>query len=234
MPSKKAAAKNAEQFPCGFCSKVFQREGSLHVHMCVGKQRNAAKNEQPVRMAFRIWLRFYQLTTRNSKKTWDDFIRSRYYNDFLKVGKYVVEINPVRTPEFIDFLINSGLPVMKWTNKAVYETYIRELSKKETPGVAVERSITIMEQWAGASGEQWFDFFRKVGPAQATMWITTGRLSPWVLYISKGSIELFNRMSPEQLGLIQNTIDPAFWTIKLDKHKEDVSYLRELLDEAGV
>lgn len=232
MPSRKK--QKTDELSCVFCEKVFQRENSLAVHMCVGKQRNASKNEQPVRMAFRIWLRFYELTTRNTKKTWDDFIRSRYYNDFLRVGKYVVEINPVRTPEFVDFLINSNLPVAKWTNAAVYETYIRELSKKETPGVAVERSINIMEQWAGSSGEQWFDFFRKVSPAQATMWITNGRLSPWVLYISNGSTELFNRMSSEQLGLVKNTIDPDFWTIKMDKHKTDVAYLRELLDEAGV
>lgn len=204
------------------------------VHMCVTKQRNASKNEKDVRMAFNIWLRFYQLTCKTQTKTWDDFIRSKYYNSFMKVGKYITELNAVNTALFIDFLINSALPVDKWTNKSVYETYIRELSKKETPDAAVERSIALMQAWAATTGEEWNTFFRNVAPTQATMWINSGRLSPWVLYIANGGLDLLDRLSPEQLKLVGPVIDPSFWSIKMDRHADDVVYLRTVLDGAGL
>jgi hypothetical protein len=221
-------------FACGFCNKEFKRENSLAVHMCPQKMRNSSKDDKNSRMAFRIWLRYYEVSMRQTNKTWDDFIRSQFYNDFLKIGKHINEINAVNTPQFIDFLIRSGIPLTKWTHQAVYETYIRELTKKETPDAAIERCISLMQQWAGSTGEHWADFFRKVAPAQATLWIKSGRLSPWVIYLSGSSAELFDRMSPEQLGMVRGYLDPSFWSIKIDRHKDEADFFRQVLDEAGV
>lgn len=201
--------------------------------MCSIKERDSRKEDKVSRMAFRVFARFYEFSSRQ-QKTWNDFIRSRYYNDFYRVGKYIIDINAVNTPQFIEFLVRSSLPIQDWTKPPVYETYIRELNKKETPEAAVERNVFLMQQWATETGNHWADFFRKISPAQATMWIKAGRISPWVLYITPSAAGLFERMSPEQLDMVRGYLDPKFWEIKLQRHQEDVEYLRKVLEEAGV
>jgi hypothetical protein len=234
-PARRKKAAEPEGHTCGYCNKTFRLENSLVVHLCPIKQRDISRDEKVSRMAVRVYIRFYELNAQRGKpKTWDEFIRSRYYNDFWKVGRYICDINAVNTPQFIDFLIRSSLPLKEWTSPAVYETYVRELNKKESPSAAVERNILLMQQWAADTGESWTDFFRKVAPAQATMWIKSGRISPWVLYISGSAPDLFERMSPEQLGMVRGYLDPSFWEIMINRHKEDVEFLRQVLDEAGV
>lgn len=233
---RKPKAKKAEPvgFVCGFCNKTFLREPAFVVHMCVRKQRDLEKNDKNVRMALQVYRKFYDTNTKGQPKGWDDFIASRFYNDFIKVGRYIIEINPVNTPQFVDFLVRSGLPVNRWTSPAVYETYVRELTKKESPDAAVERNILLMQQWATENNQHWTDFFRLVSPAQATLWIRTGRISPWVIYITSSSEMLFNRMSSEQIELIRSYIDPGFWQLKMDKYPTEVKFLKQIFDEAGV
>lgn len=234
-PSKKAAASPDTGFPCGFCKKSFRSEQTLMVHLCVGKQRELEKDEKHVRFGLQVYRRFYEFHVKTKEpKTWTDFRQSKFYNDFVKVGRYISEINAVNTSEFVDYLVKSGIKVDKWTHPIVYETYIREWVKKETPGAAVQRNMLLMIQWATETGHDWRDFFRKVSPAQATLWIKTGRISPWVLLLCGSSQELIDRFSPEQLSIVSKYLDPGFWEIKMAKHKEDVEYLVNLFAEEGV
>lgn len=193
------------------------------------------KDQQHVKLGFRVFLRFHEMNYVGRKqRTYEDFIRSQFYSAFTKFGRYLLNINAVNPNAFIDFLIKTGVKIDKWESPLVYETYIRELNKKETPDAAVERNILLMQQWAMSTGESWVDFFRKVSPSQATLWIQSGRISPWVLFTASSASELFTRMSDEQLELVQKHVDPDFWSIKLKRNKEDVDSIRAILDEAGL
>lgn len=230
---KRKPRKPKPEFQCGFCDKEFAHETGLLKHTCTKKLRDQARQEKPSRMAFEVYRRFYELNS-HTAKTWDDFVVSRYFVDFYRVGRYIVDINPVNAKQFVDFLIRSGIPVAKWVSPTVYETYIRELTKKETPDAAIERNILLMQQWAAETGNHWSDFFKLVSPIQATLWIRTGRISPWLLYIAAGAESLFLRMSDEQLKLIQGYLDPPFWQQQMDKYKEEVTFLKEIINDAGV
>jgi hypothetical protein len=78
----------------------------------------------------------------------------------------------------------------------------------------------------------WTDFFRKVSPGVATKWIRSGRVSPWLLY-TVGD-DLLDRMSNEQMSMIKEWIDPAFWPFKLRTHAQEVELIKLTLREAGV
>jgi hypothetical protein len=237
MPSRKKTEKpKAEpEFQCGFCKKGFAREQTLMTHMCVKKLRDMDRDEKYSRLALQIYCKFYEANWRNHKpRTWSDFIDSQYYNDFIKVGRYLQEINAVNLGQFIDFLVRSGQPVTKWTSPVIYETFIRELTKNESPDAAVERNILLMQQWASDTGHHWTDFFREISPAQATHWIKIGRISPWVLYLCGSAAQLFARLSPEQINIVSKYLDPEFWEARMRKHAEEVEFLRTVFDEAGV
>ena len=211
-------------FPCEFCKKEFSKEKTLLSHMC----------ERMRRFGFMAYVRFYELSFKTKKKKdYSDFAESSYYIAFTKFGRYIENINAIEVPGFVDFLIRGQVKIDDWTNEIWYESWTRELAKKEQPMNAVERNILLMEQWASETGENWVDFFRKVSTVKATEWIRKGRISPWLLYSGVGQA-LFDRMSDEQLGLVKEWINPLFWNSKIRENILEVEQIRTILEEAGV
>lgn len=195
-----------------------------------------AREEKGVRMGLAAYQRFWS-TTYGKRKVpgFEEFERSQLYPAFVRFGRYVTEINAISPPAFVDFLLRAEVKIDRWCSAAVYETYVRELNKSETPDAAVERNILLMQAWEGErEGRHWTNFFREVEPALAVQWIRSGRISPWVLMIAGSAADLFARMSDEQASLVQAAIDPDFWGRMIDKHREEVDHIRTVLDTAGV
>lgn len=221
---------------CQFCKRTFVREDLFVVHMCAQKQRWLDRDIPHVRLAFSCYQRFYTLsygTKRGGQRTYEEFARSPYYMAFVKFARYIRSINAVSWEAFLDYLIRGSVKIDRWDSPVVYEAYIRDLNRRESPDAAVERNILLMQQWAIDNGEPWEDFFRKVATPLATLWIRTGRISPWVLYTAPSAPELLGRMSEEQLALIESYVDPKFWQAKLASHADDVKQIRTILEEAG-
>jgi hypothetical protein len=221
-------------FHCEFCKKDFTREKSLINHMCEKKRRWLWKDEKYIRIGFMAFQKFYELSLKSKKtKTYEEFMDSKYFTAFTKFGRYIENIVAIEPMGFTEFLIKGNVRLDDWTNEVWYESWTRELAKKEDPMKAVERNILLMEQWGREYDENWVDFFRKVSPSQATIWIRKGRISPWLLYSGVGQ-PLFDRMSDEQLGLVKEWINPMFWLPKIRDNKKEVENIRLILQEAGV
>ncbi len=121
-----------------------------------------------------------------------------------------------------------------WEAGFVYEQFVRELAKKEPADAAFERNILIMKQWETDYNEPWYDFFRKVNTNTATALIRAGRLSPWLLYTAQTAHELLQRMTEEQMAMIEQYVTPVFWERKLAEHPDDVKFIKEALKDAGI
>ena len=91
-----------------------------------------------------------------------------------------------------------------------------------------------MQQWAVETGEHWTDFFRKVAPAQATLWIKSGRISPWILLTASSAECLLERLSEEQNVIMIQSIEYGFWELKLSRHELDVETIKHELLKAGI
>jgi hypothetical protein len=203
--------------------------------MCEQKRRWLDQDTKHVKLGFSVFKRFHDANYRGRKeKTFDDFMKSQFYAAFTRFGRYLLNLNAINPKGFIEFLIRTEVKLDRWESPLVYETYIRELNKKETPEAAIERNFLLMQQWANDTGEPWVDFFRKISPALATQWIRSGRISPWILFTASSATDLFSRLSEEQLGLVQQNIDPDFWGVKLRRAQEDVDFIRSALDDAGL
>lgn len=221
-------------YKCEFCKKEFKQERTLVSHVCEKKRRWLYKDEKYARLGFHAYQKFYDLSMRSKKpRSFEEFIDSKYYTSFTKFGRHLLHINALEVEGFVEFLIKTQTKIEDWTSDWVYETWVRELSKKESPENAVTRSIQLMEQWGRETGEPWQDFFRKVSPAHATKLIRTGRLSPWLMYAGVGH-QLFDRMTDEQLKLIKEWINPIYWQMRIRDHKDEVEFIKGVLAEAGV
>ncbi len=232
-PKTKEVKVEPIRHTCEFCKRDYSSEKTLIAHACEKKRRWLWKDEKYATMGFRAYQLFYEVGMKYKKvKTQEDFIDSQYYSAFIKFGKHLVDINAIDPIGFTEFLIRTNVRLDDWTLPRPYEIWVRELGRKEHPDRALERNILLMEHWSRETGEEWTDFFRKVNPQLATKWIKTGRLSPWLLF-TVGD-ELVERLSDEQLILVQELLEPGFWFKKFDTFEEEVRSIKFNLRSVGV
>lgn len=234
MGSKKQTV--IEQNKCSYCGKVFVHEKSLVNHACVKKMRFLDKDSLHCRLAFASYDKFYRMALKTNKpKTMDNFINSHYYLEFVKFGRYLID-NNIMSPElFLDFCIKNGLKLKDWFKPSVYELYLRELNKKESPEKGVERTILLMKQWSDQTGNNYNDFFRLIEPNLFINYVKQGRISPWIIYNSNsGRIMLEERLNDDQLSIILEWIDPDYWKKKFLVNKKDKEFFKKLFDKEGI
>ena len=223
---------------CEFCKRGFHNELTMINHSCEKKRRWFMRDEPHARLAFMAWARFYELNSNlkkaGTKRTYREFMDSHYYIAFIKFGKQIIALNAVSPSKFIDYVIKNNLPLDKWTHDAVYERYVDELVKTESPEDALGRTVELMKTWSEQTSENWYDFFRKVNANQAAYWIKTGKISPWVLYNTDSAEELLNRCSEEQINMIATTAKPGPWKVKFNRSKDSADWIRETLRKAGL
>jgi hypothetical protein len=222
-------------FTCQFCSKTFQRERTLSAHLCEQKRRWLNKDEKYVVLGFLAFRRFYEISMGEKKeKTYDQFSSSQYYTAFTKFGRHMLNINAVDPESFIDFVIRSSISVDKWCNETVYETYIHELNKKETAERALERGIILMQEWGNDNDKPFNVFFRDNSRSRIIHWIRSGRISPWIIFNCDSGVELLSEFNDQELKLVNDYMDPDFWTRKFQVRKNDVNFVRNVLEKAGL
>jgi len=222
-------------YKCKFCKKEFVRETTLVSHLCEQKRRIAAKDDKQNRIAYLSWLTFRKTTIANTKKDkpYEDFATSRYYTDFMKLSKYMIELK-LDCDDFIKFLLKHSVKMSDWTKNFVYEEYVREKLKKETVERAVERSILHMKEWAEKTGGSWEEYFAKVPPAQAVHDFKTGRLSPWCTFATDQGSRLIDRLEPGQITDLIEFLDAKPWRARVKRQAADAAWVQLVFNKAGI
>lgn len=203
--------------------------------MCEKKRRHNDKDSVASRMGLELFRRFYELNTaQKNSKSIDEFINSKYYTAFIKFARHLMDLRPVDQARFVDYVFRNAIKDRDWCKDKVYESYIVELLSKEPADRGVERSIRTMDEWGVKYKKPYNEFFIHVAPSEATQLVKMGKISPWVLYLAESSDHLWNRLSDEQADIISSIIDPKIWMAKFQLKKDDCSFTRGILKEAGV
>ena len=220
---------------CTYCGKTFAKERTLQVHLCEPKRRYMQRDEKWVVNAFMVFQRFYQIHQHNSKsKTYDDFVKSSYYNAFVKFGRFIMHINPLYPEKYIEFVLRSKIKLDHWARDDLYETYLIEALKSEPVEAALQRSIATMMDWATEQNVQWADYFRLVNTSRGVQHIQTGKISPWLVLGCDAGKKMLQSFSDEQLQMIQTYIDPEFWRNKFKNYPADHLFVQETAKEAHI
>ena len=220
---------------CRWCKKSFKSETTLAVHMCVKKRRFADKEMSHIRLGHRAFQMFYDLnTSAKHPKTMEDFILSPYYESFVKFGR-ACQVNEWLQPEqFTEWLIKTGVKLKLWISDAQYDKFLKEYVKKEPGLKALERTVIYMAKWGEENNKDWQSYFVNVSPSRAVYDIRSGKVSPWVLYLSDTGGTLLERFNDEQVKMIQDNIDPPFWMKLFKKNKDEVAEIKETCERANL
>ena len=231
--TKKTTETNPE-FSCEFCGRSFQRETTMIKHLCESKRRWQDKDLPGNRIGFQAWLDFYKKNTGTKKqKTYIDFTKSAYYIAFVKFGHYCVDIKCINVNRYADYLLRNQIKIDSWCSDSNYEKFLIQHLKDEDPLDAVARSIETTIKQAKEEGIQSNDYIRYGNRNRICHLITTGKISPWVLYQSVSGVDFLTNLDEGQQRIIIDYINPEQWALKFKRNQDKVAEVKGLLNEAG-
>ena len=219
---------------CKYCEKSFKKESTLAVHLCEPKRRYQQQNEKGVQIGLNAYLRFHETTQGSAKfKTYDDFAKSPYYNAFVKFGRQCVMINAINVERYIDWLLKNNKKLDHWAKDSMYDEYLQQYLRTEALTDALQRAINYSISWGEEKGCEPHDLLRYGNSNTVTYAISTGRISPWIIYNCESGQQFLNNMNTEQIQIVWPWIDSDFWQKKFRDYPADQAYAEEILRQAG-
>jgi hypothetical protein len=218
---------------CEFCDKVFKKATTLGSHICPTKNRWLARSHKNSIIGFEAWKQFYASGFASKVRTYDDFIRSPFYNAFSRFGTYCIDINALNIPRYVDWLLKEQKKIDDWCKDTIYNSFLVSYLKTEDPMDALARSIETTIKLSEPENTPAGDYLRLKNPNKICQEIVKGKISPWFLYQSNSGVEFLSNLNQDQERLILPYIAPEQWAIKFMRDKELTAQIKEILSFAG-
>ena len=164
----------------------------------------------------------------------EDFIRSQYYEAFVKFGRSCVRNEYLEPEKFAEWLIKNGKKLADWSKDSLYDEFLLDYVKKETGIRALERSVLYLAEWSKDNDAEWQDYFKIVSTPRAVHDIRAAKISPWLLYLSDTGRVLLTRFNDEQIKMINHIIDAKFWFKVFAKNTEEVEEVKSACEAARI
>lgn len=237
MMTLESTKENLEtsKYSCEFCKKEFARERTLISHLCEKKQRWLNKDHPGNRIGFQCWMQFYSKhsMSRTKNKTYEEFINSPYYIAFAKFGSYCVDAKVINVTQYVEWLLKEQTKLDKWTSDQVYTKFLCSYMRIEDAFDAIYRSVEYCTTLAEMDNIQPNDVFRYGNTNRLAYAITTGKISPWMLYCSDSGIQFLETLNPDQVTMIHDYINPEQWALKFHRDTNLKEQIRDTLRAAG-
>lgn len=223
-----------DDYRCDFCNRSFRKETTMIKHLCENKRRHQDKDLPGNRIGFQCWVDFYKKNTGAKKaKTYHDFVKSAYYTAFVKFGNYCVDIKCLNVGRYADYLLSNKISIDNWCSDTNYTKFLIDYLRLENPIDAVARSIETTIENSQKENIQSKDYLRYGNKNRICHYITTGKISPWMLYQSDSGIKFLDSLNEYEIKYINDYIDPEKWAVKFRRDIESVNEVRDLLEKAG-
>ena len=227
-----------EPYKCLYCEKAFVKESTLAVHLCEPKRRWQQEREVGVQLGLKAYLRFYEVTQGSARlKSYADFVTSPYYNAFVKHGRYCQSIRCINFANFLDWLLRNNKKIDNWCSDKLYEEWMHDYLRREAVQDALERALKEMQTYADDHPDLkngFSDYFRYGNSNRVVHHITTGRISPWIVYNCASGVAFLDQLLEDQVAMIIAYIDPDYWQRKFVDHLADTEWTKDVLERAGL
>jgi len=200
--------------------------------MCEPKRRWLQKDEKRVQIGLYAFQRFYKLSAGHKKdKNYDDFVKSSFYNAFVKFGSFVSNARPLYPDKYIDYVVTSNVKLDHWCRETMYEKYAIELIRKEGVETALERSIKTMSKWAEEKNSVYTHYFNYASTNRITWDIKDGKISPWLVLNCNSGKQALSNFNDEQLNMLAAVLEPSHWAMRFKRQTKDVDFAKQIIKE---
>jgi hypothetical protein len=129
--------------------------------------------------------------------------------------------------------LKNQIKIDSWCSDTNYTKFLIEYLKTEDPLDAIARSIEATMTISKDSGIETKDCLRYANRNKLAYAVTTGKISPWMLYQSESGVKFLEELDESQQKMIIDYINPEQWAIKFRRNTEMVTQVKELLNAAG-
>jgi hypothetical protein len=221
-------------YECRYCKKSFVKETSLAVHMCEPKRRFQEQDERGVQLGLQAYLKFYEMSQGSARlKTFEDFATSPYYRAFVKFGRYCVDTRAVNPARFMEWLLKHNKKIDHWGRDTMYTEYLTEYLRAENVNDALARAMEHGIDWSEQTGNPAEDCLRYGNTNAMVYAVTTGRISPWIVYNCASGQKFLSELDATQIAMVWPYIDSEVWMKKFNDYVADQEYVKEMLQKAG-
>ena len=204
------------------------------MHSCEPRRRRMEKDEPGVRLGFHAYLKFYELTQGSAKlKTFEDFADSPYYKAFVKFGRYCVDIRAINPARFVEWVLKQNKKIDHWAKDTVYTEYLTDYLRVENVNDALARAMEFGIDWSEQSKHPAEDCLRYGNTNAMVYAVTTGRISPWIVYNCESGQKFLSELDSSQIAMVWPYIDSEVWMKKFADYVADQEYVKEMLHKAG-
>ncbi len=218
-------------YHCEYCGNYFRKEKTLINHACEPRRRWLNKDHQNSILAFMAFDMFFQKMAPNQKRDFQAFIKSPYYNGFMKWADFVIANDVGMSKQYLNYLIENAVPLNKWNSDFVLEKFISSFVLKENPESAVIRTIEFLNKWSEYNQKPMANFFVEEHSNKIILQFKLGKLSPWFLFVSDVAQQWFDSLNEDQLMAMQRFIDPNIWKRKVALYNKEVMELKSILQK---
>jgi hypothetical protein len=210
------------------------RERTLLSHICEAKHRWLERDRKGNRLGYQSFLQFYTKHSTSKKvKPYEEFIKSAYYTAFVKFGNYCANVNAINVSRFVDWLLSNGVKLDNWSTDSNYTKFLIEYLRIENPYDALARSVEHCAELAEAENIQPNDVLRYISPNKICYAISTGKISPWMLYQSDSGVRFLDTLNQDHVTMIIDYINPEQWALKFHREPDITKQVKDTLKEAG-
>ena len=103
----------------------------------------------------------------------------------------------------------------------------------EDPFDAIHRSVETTIKMGEEAGILPKDVLRYGNRNKICYAITTGKISPWMLYQSDSGINFLDDLQEDHVKMVIDYINPELWKIKFNREPENVRAIKEILTAGG-
>lgn len=224
-------------YQCQYCKKSYAKESTLVSHSCERKRRFQQEREIGVQWGLQSYIIFYETTQTAARKTYEQFVDSPYYTAFVRFGRHCHSVHCPNLANFTRWLLKNNRRLDQWCSEANYSEWLYDYIRRESTQDALERSIQTMNDYAHEHPELrngYRDYFRLANENRICYHISTGRISPWVIFHSESGQAFLERLNEDQVAMIINLVDPAYWTARFRDLADDVGFASRVLKLAGL
>jgi len=227
--------KSNTGFVCQYCNRSFHRETTMFKHVCEKKRRYQQKNDKGVQLGLQAFMRFFEMVEGSAKrKTYTDFVESKFYNAFVKFGRQLRDMRCVNTKVYIDYVIENNIKLDDWSKESIYRTFLYTYLRNENPADAIERSIIETDRWATKNDTHFDKIFLYGNKNEVCVMISNGRISPWLIFHCDSGVEFLSSLNEDQLSLIYRWIDPDFWQKKFVDNLADTEMIKSVMKNSNL
>ena len=218
--TRKKSLTNTKKYTCKHCGKSFAKEKTLETHPCKIRDRVALRSEKYVEIAFALWKSIVNGVY--TKKTIDNFERDSTYTAFTEFVKYAQEQNYLFIFEFGIWLLKNKVVERNWYKSEIYHQFLKQHLLTENPRQAVIRSIDYISNIYEIG-----NFFKTCQVGKILTYIETGRISPWLIFLSDNSDEFLSRLENEKLTYFTKLVNIDVWQSRMRRYEKTMSSLKE-------